>query len=319
MEFIEVVKPGLLSTVQDLGRADYRIYGVSSSGAMDTLSLRLANILVGNPEGEAAIEITLIGPQLKFCSEGAIAITGADLEPTLNGNPMPMWKAIRVTSGDVLQFSPAKHGCRAYIAISGGIDVPSVMGSRSTFVRGGYGGVEGRSLRAGDLLKAGATAARINIGAAVGRILPFKYRPDYRQERPIRFIYGPQADAFTEASVRTLTANPYFIRTESDRMGYRLQGQALTHTSGADIISDYITVGSIQVPGDGQPIVLMSDCQVTGGYTKIGVVIGVDLPFLAQKKPGDSIMFEQIEIGLAQRLWREQEQLISLLRINNIR
>jgi antagonist of KipI len=316
MEFIEVIKPGMFTTVQDLGRPDYQRFGIPASGAMDTFSLRVANLLVGNRESEAAIECTLVGPQLKFLHEGIIALTGADLSFTLNGQPLALWKTIRVAPGDILQSGSARHGCRAYMAVGGGLDVPLIMGSSSTFVRGGYGGFQGRSLRAGDLLAAN-TATPVRQTPMPGRIFPSKYRPDLYEDRPVRFIPGPQAESFMKASMDTLTSHPYILSNESDRMGFRLIGPELIHTSGADIISDYITMGSIQVPGDGQPIVLMSDCQVTGGYTKIGVVIGVDLPYLAQKKPGDSLFFEMTNIEHAQVLWREQEHLFSLLGINN--
>ncbi|SFL53229.1 biotin-dependent carboxylase uncharacterized domain-containing protein [Paenibacillus sp. 1_12] len=319
MADIEVLKPGLLSTVQDLGRTDFRMYGVNTSGAMDRFSLRLANLLVGNRENEAALEVTLIGPHLKFLKDGVIAITGGDLAPRLNGAAIGMWKTILVAEGDILQFGHAKHGCRSYVAINGGINVPLVMGSRSTFVRGGYGGLEGRSLREGDLLDIGTNELQVDRALYTGRSLPVSCRPDFVTERPIRFIRGPQANRFIETSMDIFVSESYTILNESDRMGYRLKGTQLVHKSGADIISDTVTIGSIQVPGDGQPIVLMSDCQVTGGYTQIGVVISVDIPYLAQKKPGDSIQFQQIGIEDAQHYWREQERLISLIRMHNAR
>ncbi|MCU6795894.1 biotin-dependent carboxyltransferase family protein [Paenibacillus sp. WQ 127069] len=316
MEFIEIIKPGMFSTVQDLGRFDFRQYGIPQSGAMDAFSFRAANLLVGNRQNEAAVEFTLVGPKLKFLHEGVIAITGADLSFTLNGRPLALWKTIRVMPDDILQCGSARYGCRSYMAVSGGIDVPLVMGSSSTFARGGYGGFQGRSLRTGDVL-AVKTAQRVYTASTLCRVLPSKYRPVCDGNRPVRFITGPQADSFTQESMDILTTQPYTLSHDSDRMGFRLMGPKLVHTSGADIISDYITMGSIQVPGDGQPIVLMSDCQVTGGYTKIGVVAGVDLPFLAQRKPGDQVFFEIINIEQAQALWREQEQLFSLLDINN--
>jgi antagonist of KipI len=318
MAGIEILKSGLLTTVQDLGRTDYRMYGVNRCGAMDRFSLRLANLLVGNGENEAALEVTLIGPHLKFLVDGVIAVTGGDLAPRLNGTAIGMWKTILVSEGDILQFGHMKHGCRSYVAIKGGIDVPLIMGSRSTFIRGGYGGLEGRSLKEGDRLDIGEGEPRLDRALVTGRSLPAAYRPDFVTERPIRFIPGPQSDRFIETSLDTFVSDSYGILNESDRMGYRLKGPQLTHKSGADMISGAVTIGSIQVPGDGQPIILMSDCQVTGGYAQIGVVIGVDIPYLAQRKPGDRIQFQQIGIEDAQHFWREQERLISMIRLHNI-
>lgn len=316
MELIEVIKPGMLTTIQDRGRLSFQKYGISACGAMDALSFRLANILVGNEENEAALEVTLVGPHLKFLADGMIAITGADLSPTINGVKVPLWKTIKVFEGDILRFGVSKDGsCRAYIAAGGGIDVPLVMGSRSTFTRGSFGGLEGRALAAGDILS--IQASRSRSLSMEGRMIPPVYIPDFAKERKIRFILGPQSDEFTEEGVQTLCSSTYRILNESDRMGFRLEGPVVTHSTGPDIISDYITMGSIQVPGNGKPIVLMADCQMTGGYTKIGVVIGVDIPYLAQKKPGDAIQFEQVEVDEAQLLWKRQEQLISLMTINN--
>lgn len=315
MEFVNVIKPGLFSTIQDLGRSGYRMYGVSVCGAMDSLSLRLANLLVGNAEGEAALEVTLTGPTLEFEADGVIAITGGDLSPMLNQSPVPMWKAVKVKAGDRLQFGQCKVGCRSYIAFSGGIAVPKVMNSRSTFVRGGYGGMEGRPLKAGDRLPLGTP--RIASKRVVGRRLPPELIPDFEQERSVRFILGPHDRAFTSQSVEQFLNSKYTVSNEADRMGYRLEGPKLEHVAGADIISDYISIGTIQVPGSGLPIIHMADCGVSGGYTKLGVVIGVDIPYIAQKKPGDTLQFEPIDMHTAQREWQAQEQLISAIKLNN--
>ncbi|MEH7342435.1 biotin-dependent carboxyltransferase family protein [Bacillus sp. JJ1532] len=314
MEFLEIMKPGMLSTIQDLGRKNYQFYGVSACGAMDALSLRLANILVGNNEWEAGLEITMLGPKIKFIKDGLIAITGADLSPMLNGETVPLWKSIKVYKGDILDFGSIKYGCRSYLAMAGGIDVPPIMGSKSTFLRGGYGGLEGRKLQKGDVICIGEMKAKTSF---LARKLPPSYIPNYKENRMVRVILGPQNDAFTEEAIDLMLSTPYQISTNSDRMGYRLEGKALTHLNGPDIFSDFITAGSIQVPGNGQPIILMSDCQVTGGYTKIGVVIGVDLPYLAQRRPGDYVCFEEIDISEAQRLWKEQEKLLNLMNTVN--
>jgi antagonist of KipI len=315
MEFVKVIKPGLLTTVQDLGRSAYRVYGVSKSGAMDTLSFRLANLLVGNKEGDAALEVTLIGPKLKFEADGIIAITGGNLSPKLNGEAMTMWKAVSVCKNDVLCFGENRAGCRAYISFAGGIQVPKVMGSRSTFLRGNYGGLEGRALKAGDRFPIGQP--QINVKTLVGRRLKVEDTPDFKANGPIRFILGPHDYAFTAESRQKFIATPYQLSNDSDRMGFRLAGETLEHVHGADIISDFITAGTIQVPGSGLPIIHMADCGTSGGYTKMGVIIGVDLPKVAQKKPGDEILFKVVDIKHAQEKLRKQEQLIISLRLTN--
>lgn len=313
MWFFEIIKPGLMSTIQDIGRANYQKYGISASGAMDKLSLRIGNIIVGNNDDEAAIEITFKGPKLKFLESGIIAITGADMGAKLNDELVPLWTSIKVNKGDYLTFSFATgFGCRAYIAIAGGIDVPIVIGSKSTSLRSGFGGVDGKALQAGDIISIGRSGC-----ASIGRVFPLEYRPNFGEDRPMRFILGPQADEFTEVELEKFCISSYKILNESDRMGFRLEGAAILHKVGPDIISDYITMGSIQIPGNGQPIILMAECQMTGGYTKIGVVIDVDLPYLAQKKPGDTIHFERIDIEEAQQLYRERERFLSLLKVNN--
>jgi antagonist of KipI len=315
MEFVNVVKPGLLTTVQDLGRHSYRTFGVSSCGAMDPLSLRLANILVGNNEGEAALEVTLFGLELRFNAEGVIAITGGNLSPNINGKPVSMWKALRVRKDDYLRFGSCIDGCRAYISFAGGIEVPKVMGSRSTFVRGNYGGNEGRALKAGDCLPIGSSP--FYLDDLYGRRLRPDDIPDFKKQRLIRFILGPHDKAFTNESLETFMTTPYMVSNESDRMGYRLQGARLEHVAGADIISDFITVGTIQVPGSGQPIIHMADCGTSGGYTKIGVIASVDISYMAQRKPGDQTAFEAVEIKDAQAQLKKQEQFISKLHLSN--
>lgn len=315
MAFVQILKPGLLTTVQDLGRTDYKIFGVSESGAMDPLSLRLANLLVGNDEGTAGLEATLIGPKLRFEASALIAVTGGDLSPTLNNQPVSMWKALKVDEGDELSFGQCIDGCRSYIAFAGGVQVPQVMGSRSTYIRGHYGGFEGRALKTGDRIPIGIP--QLPSDQLYGRKLRFDHIPDYREEKPIRFILGPHEDAFTPESIHRFVTTSYTVLNESDRMGYRMTGEALEHIQGADIISDFVTVGTIQVPGSGQPIVHMADCGTSGGYTKLGVIIGVDRPYIAQKKPGDTLYFEQTDVPSAQTLWREQEQRLSSVRLSN--
>ncbi len=309
MEIFEVIQPGPLTTVQDLGRHGYQQYGVPVSGAMDNYALRVANLLVGNSEGEACLEITLLGLRLRVLKDAVVAITGADLNPMLNNSSLPMWEAVMVGGGDTISFPRPKRGCRSYLAVAGGIDVPKVMRSRSTYIRSRIGGLEGRPLRAGDRLKSGK--ARPGI---LERKLPPQYIPEYQDQNELRVILGPQDDHFTENGIHSFLHSEYTISTQADRMGYRLEGPRIEHKAGADIISDGIPLGAVQVPGDGLPIVLLADRQTTGGYVKIATVITVDTPKLAQAKPGDKVRFLQITEEDAHRSLREYEQTIYTLK-----
>ncbi len=309
MEIFKVVQPGLLTTVQDLGRYGYQQYGVPVSGAMDSFALRVANLLLGNNEGDACLEITLLGLRLRVLKDTAIAITGADLSPMLNNNSLPMWQTVMVSRGDNISFPKPKSGCRSYLAVAGGIDVPKVMGSNSTYVKSHLGGIEGRPLRTGDHLKSGK--ARPGI---LGVKLPSQYVPEYRNQSELRVILGPQDDHFTEKGIHTFLHSEYTISTEADRVGYRLHGPCIEHKAEADIISDGIPPGAVQVPGNGLPIVLLADRQTTGGYPKIATVITVDIPKLAQAKPGDKVRFLQITEETAHQALKEYEQAIYTLR-----
>jgi biotin-dependent carboxylase-like uncharacterized protein len=309
MEIFEVIQPGPLTTVQDLGRYGYQQYGVPVSGAMDNYALRVANLLVGNNEGEACLEITLLGLQLRALKDTLVTITGADLSPTLNKSPLPMWEAVMVGRGDTISFPWPKRGCRSYLAVAGGIDVPKVMGSCSTHVKSRMGGLEGRPLHAGDRLKSSQAQPAILV-----RRLPPQYVPEYQNQSELRVILGPQDDYFTEEGIHTFLRSEYTISIKADRMGYRLEGPHIEHKARADIISDGIPLGAVQVPGDGLPIVLLVDRQTTGGYTKIAVVITADINKLAQAKPGDKVRFLQITEGEAHRFLKEYEQTIYTLK-----
>ncbi|WP_233191820.1 MULTISPECIES: biotin-dependent carboxyltransferase family protein [unclassified Sporosarcina] len=315
LEYVNILKPGLLTTVQDLGRRDYRIYGVSVSGVMDPLSFRLANTLVGNHENDAAIEITMMGPTIKFETKTAFSITGGNLSPKLNGKSIDMWKVIFAKAGDELSFGKYISGCRSYIALAGGVNVPVVMGSRATFTRGHYGGYMGRALKRGDKLY--FNKPDFNIKQLQGRRLRTNDIPDFGEERPIRFILGPHIERFVNKSIETFSNGTYSLSNASDRMGYRLEGEQLIHKDGADIISDFITPGTIQVPGNGYPIIHMADCGTSGGYTKIGVVITTDIPYVAQKKPGDKIKFQVCDINEAQNEYRKIEKMLYDIELNN--
>ncbi len=260
---------------------------------MDPEAFVLANRLVGNPDGAAGLECTLMGPRIEFTDERVVAITGANMSPVLNGAATPMWQAARVHAGDVLKLGPARAGVRAYIAIAGGVETPPALGSRSTYVRGQLGGVGGRALRTGDVLPLGPATT-----TALGRVRA-DCVPDYSAEPEIAVVLGPQDDRFTAAGIAALLGGPYEMTPQSDRMGARLRGAVIEHARGHDIISDGVPLGGIQVVGDGQPIVLLVDRQSTGGYTKIATVCSFDIGRIGQVKPGQRLGFRRVDVGQA--------------------
>jgi KipI family sensor histidine kinase inhibitor len=306
--FLEVVRAGTLTTVQDLGRIGYQAVGVPGSGAMDRFSLRIANILVGNPEGEAALEITLYGPRLKAVSDGVIAVTGGDLGAFVDGRPLPRWEAVPIKAGSEISFAGPRQGCRCYLGVAGGIVVPEIMGSKSTYLRGRFGGLAGRPLKAGDLLKIGlpnSIKAWSKKPGISGDLLPQLVGP-----WEIRVVLGPQDDYFSRETLNTFLNSEYLIGPASDRMGYRLQGPMIKPEE-ADIISDGIPMGAIQVPADGSPIILLADRQTTGGYPKIATVISPDIGKLAQARPGERVVFRQVTAEEANTLYCQEEKVIA--------
>lgn len=305
---VEVIQPGLLTTVQDRGRIGYQQYGMVVCGVMDAFAFQVGNILVGNQRNSACLEITWTGPTLRFQADALIALTGADLSPRLDQQSAPMWKGFFVEKGQVLSFGRPVEGIRTYLAVSGGFDVPEIMGSRSTYIKGGIGGYLGRPLQEGDVLTLGETPAPPS-----GRQLAYRLRPRYNKEITLRAVPGPQSEAFTDESIHTFFREAYEITPRSDRMGYQLKGPPLTHKERADILSDAIAPGSVQVPAEGMPIVLMADRQTTGGYAKIATVVSYDLPRLAQAGPGCKVRFEPIEVTEAGKLAVEQERLLKTL------
>ncbi|MBU5269200.1 biotin-dependent carboxyltransferase family protein [Clostridium cochlearium] len=307
---IKIKKPGLLTLIQDSGRYGYQQYGVPVSGAMDSFSHRMANILVGNNENEAVLEATVLGPEIEFTNDSLIAVTGGDLSPALNGEAIAMWESLQVKTGDVLSFSGIKRGCRSYIAFAGGIKVENVMGSKSTYVKAKIGGLHGESLKAGDIIKIGD----LNNISIKYRKLPDKYIPNYSSVSEVRVVLGPQDDYFTEKGLDKFLSTEYKVTNECDRMGYRLEGEVIEHIDSGDIISDGINFGAIQIPSHGQPIIMMSDRQTAGGYTKIANVISIDLPKIAQLKPGDIIKFKKVSIYEAQKLLKEMEENINTIK-----
>ena len=305
VETFEVVAPGPLTTVQDRGRFGYGRYGVAPSGALDPFSLRVANLLVGNSENEACLEITLSGLRLKALTEVAIAVTGADLQAHSNDKPLDMWTSHILERGNILSFRGVKSGCRSYLAIGGGISLPKVMGSKSTNLSSKFGGLDGRPLQKGDILSSTSPHLHLNTER---KSFPQAWIPPHAKERHLRVILGPQDDQFTEKGKKTFLGSPYQVSPDSDRTGIRLAGPMIERRPevSESIISEGVISGTIQVPGDGQPIIILVET-VTGGYRKIATVITADLPLLGQVKPGDTVTFKQVSLDDAYEALREME------------
>ncbi|MFT0545702.1 biotin-dependent carboxyltransferase family protein [Allopusillimonas ginsengisoli] len=303
---ITVIKPGLLSTFQDAGRRGHQHLGVPVSGAMDNRAHRLANLLAGNDADEATLEITLTGPELRFDAPACIAISGARLSPSLNGQAIPNDRPLVVHAGDKLTFGARQSGVRAYLAWHGGIDVPTVLGSRSTYVRGSFGGLEGRALKKGDTLALCTSLREHDLQSLEHELWKIKiYLPAILGLQPrvaLRVMRGPHTGLFTEAAIENLFSAAYRASPDSERMGYRLQGPLLPLKQPTQLLSESTSFGAIQVPADGQPIILMADRQTTGGYAKIAHVATVDLPLVAQCLPGETLKFTECTLEQAQRL-----------------
>lgn len=302
--------PGIYTTVQDAGRFGYEQFGVSPAGPMDRRAFDIANLLVGNDTEEAELEMTFLGAGIRFTAPAVIALTGADMKPALNGNPLCMYRAVSVSAGDVLSMQAAQGGCRTYLAVAGGLDIPLLMGSRSTLVKNGIGGLDGRPLKKGDEVRFRKSIAVVENQQA--------HRMQAERKATgiceVRVLMGPQDDCFTGKGKADFLNGTYKVTGDSDRMGYRLEGPVLEHVTDGNIISDGIVMGSIQVPSAGQPIVMMADCQSIGGYTKIATVISVDLPLIGQCSAGDEIRFTAVDIEEAQRLYLEYQNELEALK-----
>lgn len=309
---IAVIKPGWFTTIQDLGRYGFQHFGVPVSGAMDRRSLVIGNRLVGNADKEAAFEITLKGPELLFRHDIVIAITGADLSPSINGLAVPLWQSLFIKAGGTLTFGARRTGTRSYLAVAGGIDVPTVFGSRSTHVLSGTGGMKGRALIAGDVI-----ACRSDVPSGIHRTersLPASLQPHYSSRQAIHFISGPHVGAFAESALGYLISDSYRLSSQSDRMGFRLQGPRVPIKTRRPHISDGTAMGAIQIPPDGRPILLMADRQTTGGYPIIATVISADLNRAGQLGPGESIKFAVTTLDAARKatktFWNELEEFL---------
>ena len=293
---VKVKIPGALTTVQDAGRYGYQKSGISTSGVMDADAYEKANYLVGNEQGEAVLEMTVFGGTYEFTEDTVAAVTGAQMELTLNQQQVPLNCPIQIHKGDILTVGIAKAGLRGYLAVAGGFDVPVVMGSRSTNQKCRLGGLEGRALAAGDELpvgKGGKTYQEVK-----------ERRTEPREFPPlitIRVIEGPQAEYFTEKGKKAFYSETYTISEQSDRMGYRLEGPSVESKNGTDIVSDGIALGSVQIPPSGKPIVLLADRQTTGGYAKVATVYSRDIPRLVQGRPGEKVRFVPITLEEAQK------------------
>ena len=312
MEVFHVMKPGFLTSVQDLGRRHSRRHGLAVAGAADGFALCVGNALIGNPLDEAGIEITLLGLELKVRAQCDIAVTGANLRFSINGAPISPWTAHTVLPGDTLVFSGGREGCRAYLCVAGGVEVPVVFGSRSTDLSLGMGGMDGRPLQTGDIIQTRfVPETSLHHSLHQRRIRPGLIRYIHHRRR-IRVVPGAQAHYFSKAAWRTFLGAEYLVLPDSNRVGVRLKGPSLTSDRGFDIISEAVPDGAVQVPADGQPIVLLADRRTVGGYAKIATVATVDLPKLGQLRPGDTVRFHSIRIESAQQLLREETRFLRL-------
>ena len=308
MAAFKILNPGLFTTIQDLGRFGYLKYGVPISGAMDTFSFVAANLLVANNPNDACLEITLIGPELQALARTQVAITGGLASPKINGQNVPMWETLDVQEGDIISFGKIVKGCRLYFSIRGGVNTPLVLGSRSTYVRGMLGGLNSRQLKTGDIIE---VFAKPHLETRLS--MSEELMPQFTGRFMMHVILGPQSDMFTEKGMQTFLSNSYKVTSEADRMGYRLEGPTIEHKSKAEIISDALLPGAVQVPRGGKPIMIMRDAQTTGGYPKIAVVVSPDVSLLGQARPDDTVEFSRITIKQAREKALEYYKLLKNL------
>jgi antagonist of KipI len=312
-----VTRAGFLTSVQDLGRTGFRQFGVSTSGALDSFALRVANLLVGNDEGAAALEITLGGLQLRFEDERIVAWCGGEFDVQIGSRALPAGHVAHLQAGDELKFGLGQIGCRCWLAISGGIDVPVVLGSRSTDLRANFGGLDGRRLRDGDQLSLGEfrqseTAAAAGISSWTA---PHDWASRASRHPSLRFIRGVDWNRFNDVTIQRFTQHEFTVSPDSDRMGVRFDGSELKREDETDLISEAVAPGTIQVPPSGKPILLLGDCQTIGGYPKIAHVITVDLGIAAQLRAGDGVRFFEVSLQDAHRLLMERQRDLERFRI----
>lgn len=321
---ILVNKPGLQTTVQDLGRVGYMSQGVSVTGVMDSRSMRISNMLVGNSEEEAVLEMTVNGPVLTFEDDRLIAVTGGGMLPVMNGKRLQLNTPLYVPSGTQLYFEPTRTGCRAYLAVSGGFNIPLVMGSKSTYLRAGFGGYEGRALQKEDRLSLHPmpeTGKQFmeQLASENERVSPSwrvtNTHISHQTTTVIRVLKGTHFDRFTEESQDAFFQSSFQISTQSDRMGYRLEtDQTIELAESFELLSEAVTLGTVQLPPGGKPIILLADRQSTGGYPRIAQVMIVDIPKLAQLRPGDSITFQEVSLQEAEQVYMQNERDLAEIR-----
>jgi biotin-dependent carboxylase-like uncharacterized protein len=313
MDLFSVLNPGAYTTVQDYRRYGYQQMGIPLSGALDSFAFGVANMLVANHINCAVLEITIMGCRFEVLSEADVAITGAEIGISLNEKPMECWRSFRIKSGDILEIKQVKSGCRAYLAVTGGIDVPKVMGSRSTYVGGNIGGYLGRPLKQGDIIKRGKGSLLTKA-----RHLSSEVIPQYSSDINIHAVSGPQDDFFDEG-LKTLFKSQFMVTAKANRMGYRLQGPVIKHRDNVpkSIISEPSVPGGVQIPADGQPIILLME-QTVGGYAKIATVISTDLWKVAQATPGDTICFDEITLETAHTLYHDRQKLMKEIKEKHI-
>lgn len=320
---VEVIRSGLLTTVQDLGRVGYEDRGVAQAGAADRFAASIANLLVGNTADAAVLECTLVGPTLRFRASALVAITGGDLAPTLDGQPIPMWQTVEVAAGRELRFGGYRSGCRAYVAIAGGVEASIVMGSRSTDLAQGFGGHHGRALRAGDELSWYGAGTDVRNAAGGwkglrGRALPHWARPTYETRPVIGYLPSQAPSRVADAVARRFAAGGWTVLPQSDRMGIRLHRADHLTDRPRNIVSEPVQPGTIQCPPSGQPIVLMTDAQTVGGYPTIGVVCTADLSRLAQARPGGEVTFQPVSESEARAKLQVQLDCMRWLTLANL-
>ena len=303
----EVINPGVYTTVQDLGRPGYMKFGIPASGAADRFSAQVANLLVGNEPQAAVLETTLFRLELLALADLTLAVAGGDLSPAVNKTPLPMGQSVPIQKGDRISFRGRKRGFRAFVAVRGGFGGPRFLGSRSVFVRG----LMGNPLKPGEILEAENAAVRSPYQGP----LPADLLPGFSPRSAVRVILGPQEDRFSPQGVEDFLSAEYAVSSASDRMGYRLEGPRIEHVRGADIISEAIAPGAIQVPGEGLPIIMLWDAQVSGGYTKIANVISADLDRLAQVMPGEKLRFSAVSLETAHQALREERERLARVRM----
>jgi antagonist of KipI len=316
---ITVVKPGLLTTVQDLGRFGYQKFGVVVGGALDRFAARVANAIVGNDENAAVLEMAQLGPELRFERDTLIAWCGAEFGAQIGGQALPSDRAVKVSAGETIIFGAAKSGVRAWLAVAGGLDVPLVLGSRTTYRRGGFGGFEGRPLRAGDRLRAGEPSDWAKVWQRnAPRFSTWSVR-SHTLGKPapagtVRAMRGPEWDWFDAQAQRTFFSSDWLATKDADRMGVRLAGPTLPQGAAREMISEGVVDGVVQVPAGGAPIVLLPSRQTVGGYPRIATVATVDLGRLAQLAPGHAIRFQEIEVAEAHSLYLVRERDLNRVR-----